>query len=53
MPTPGHYVGNAVSKVFHLPTCGTLPTKNRLDFYGVTREYMIEKGYRPCSRCKP
>jgi micrococcal nuclease len=46
------YIGNVKSKVFHLPTCNTLPKEaNRV--YFATREEALAAGYRPCKRCKP
>lgn len=46
------YVGNVNSKVFHLPTCKSLPTeKNRIYFY--SRQEAIQANYRPCGNCNP
>jgi competence protein ComEC len=46
------YIGNKNSKVFHLPTCHTLPAaKNQV--YFSSRDYAIAKGYRPCKNCDP
>ena len=44
------HIGNVNSKVFHLPTCNSLPSeKNRIQFESY--QEAIATGYRPCSRC--
>ncbi len=52
-PTPESaefYIGNYNSKVFHKPTCQSLPAEwNRVIFD--TYEDAIAADYRPCSRC--
>ena len=46
------YIGNKNSKVFHLPSCKSLPAeKNRVTFD--SRDNAIEAGYKPCGNCKP
>ena len=48
------YIGNKNSHVFHRGTCQyaiDMNEKNKVEF--ITREEAIEKGYKPCSRCKP
>jgi competence protein ComEC len=46
------YIGNLRSKVFHRPSCGSLPAeKNRVIFR--TRDEAIAQGYRPCRNCNP
>ena len=46
------HIGNINSKVFHLPTCSSLPQEqNRV--YFTTRLEAIGAGYTPCSICKP
>lgn len=48
------YIGNKNTRVFHLPTCGSvidMKEKNRIEFY--SREEAIDLGYKPCSRCGP
>ncbi len=46
------YIGNLNSKVFHLPSCSSLPSEqNRIWF--TSREEAVEKNYTPCGRCKP
>lgn len=46
------YIGNRNSKIFHLPTCSTLPAeKNRL--YFTSRDEAVNSQYRPCQRCNP
>ena len=46
------YVLNERSKVFHRPTCGSLPTANRKDSHE-SREEIIRQGYNACGRCNP
>lgn len=46
------YIGNKNSKVFHLPSCKTLPMeKNRV--YFDSREDAVDAGFKPCGNCKP
>ena len=46
------YIGNLRSKVFHRPSCHSLPApKNRVTF--ATRDEAIAQGYRPCRNCNP
>jgi len=46
------YIGNKKSKVFHRPSCKTLPSgKNQV--YFDSRDYAISKGYKPCKNCDP
>ena len=46
------YIGNKNSKVFHRPSCGSLPSgKNQV--YFDSRSYAVSKGYKPCSQCDP
>jgi len=46
------YIGNKKSKVFHRPSCGSLPSgKNQV--YFSSRSYALAKGYKPCSNCDP
>ena len=46
------YIGNKNSKVFHRPSCGSLPSgKNQV--YFDSRSYAVSKGYKPCSHCDP
>ncbi len=48
----GNYIGNKNSKIFHRPSCSSLPAeKNRV--YFKTRDEAISQGYRPCKRCNP
>lgn len=48
--TPQLHIGNVNSKVFHLPTCSSLPSeKNRIEFNSY--DEAIAAGYHPCSRC--
>ena len=47
---PQLHIGNVNSKIFHLPTCTSLPSeKNRIEFE--SHDEAIASGYRPCSRC--
>ena len=49
---PQPHIGNVNSKVFHLPTCSSLPSeKNQIQFESY--EAAIAAGYHPCSRCLP
>ncbi len=46
------YIGNKKSKVFHRPSCKTLPSgKNQV--YFDSRDYAVSKGYKPCKNCDP
>lgn len=46
------YIGNKNSKVFHLPSCRSLPAEhNRI--YFKAKEDAIEKDFRPCGNCNP
>lgn len=46
------YIGNKNSKVFHLPSCKSLPSaENQVKIN--SREAAIKDGYKPCSICKP
>ena len=46
------YIGNINSKIFHLPSCHTLPKEeNQVEFQ--TYDEAIEQGYIPCKKCKP
>ena len=50
------YIGNYSTKKFHIPSCSSVNQMNEenKDYqYGVTREYMIDLGYKPCGRCNP
>jgi len=44
------HIGNVNSKIFHLPSCSSLPSeKNQIQFQSY--DEAIKAGYRPCSRC--
>jgi competence protein ComEC len=46
------YIGNVNSKVYHVPTCSSLPYENNRVYF--TSVDAAEKaGYNPCGRCKP
>ena len=51
------YVGNSNSHVFHYSSCGSvsdMKEKNKVYFdEGITRDEVMERGFRPCQRCKP
>lgn len=50
--TESVYIGNITSKIFHLPTCGSLPApKNQVLFR--FRDEALESGYRACKKCNP
>lgn len=51
-PISSGYIGNAKSKKFHLPTCGTLPDQNNQISFS-SRDDAINSGYVPCKRCDP
>lgn len=45
-----YFIGNKNSGVFHLPSCGSLPTeKNRVEFYSY--DDALSQGYTPHSAC--
>ncbi len=49
------YILNTNTRRFHDPSCPSVTEmneSNREYFYG-TREEALERGYRPCGRCKP
>jgi competence protein ComEC len=51
-PTPLMYIGNRNSKIFHLPSCSSLPAPhNRVDLK--SRAEAIQMGFVPCKRCNP
>lgn len=48
------YMGNKNSKILHLTTCDSASRTSMANrVYFETREEAIEKGYKPCGRCKP
>jgi len=50
------YIGNANSMVFHYPGCSSvkrMKESNKRYYENVTREDMINKGYKPCGNCNP
>lgn len=46
------YVLSTKSKIFHKPSCNSLPTSNRKDS-SESRETIIAQGYVSCKRCNP
>lgn len=50
--SPGYYIGNINTHVFHKPSCSYLPNpENRTRFD--TRQEAIEADYSPCGHCNP
>lgn len=50
------YIANKNTKKFHYPGCNSvarMKESNKVFFYDVTRDYMIEQGYDPCGNCNP
>ncbi|MDF2521054.1 MAG: hypothetical protein K0R84_1682 [Clostridia bacterium] len=47
-----NYIGNKNSKVFHLPSCSSLPKPENQVKLG-SRQEVIDTGYTPCGICKP
>jgi competence protein ComEC len=46
------YIGNKNSRIFHRPSCQTLPAeKNQVNFS--SRDAAVNAGYRPCKNCDP
>ena len=46
------FIGNINSKIFHVPTCRTLPAlRNRI--YFSSRQEAIDQGFEPCRNCRP
>lgn len=50
--TEPEYIGNTRSKVFHSPSCNSLPAENHRQRFA-SREIALHQGYHPCSRCRP
>lgn len=51
-PVSASFIGNRNSKVYHLPTCPSLPREsNRV--YLNSFEEALEQGFTPCGVCKP
>lgn len=51
-PPQAQFVGNIISRIFHVDTCDSLPSqKNRITFG--TRSEAIQAGYIPCLSCNP
>lgn len=46
------YIGNTKSKIFHLPTCASLPAEHNQILFK-DRQEAIDDGYRPCGNCNP
>lgn len=55
--TSGHdYIANKSTKKFHYPGCSSvkkMKESNKVFFFDVTRDFMIEQGYDPCGNCDP
>jgi len=51
-PVSASFIGNRNSKVYHLPTCPSLPrSSNRVNFNSFKEA--LEQGFTPCGVCKP
>ena len=53
-PTTGNYIGNRGTGIFHKSTChyvNKMSESNKIGFEN--RQQAIDKGYRPCKKCKP
>lgn len=48
----GAFIGNINSKVFHNPTCRSLPNEENRIYYD-SRQEAVDAGHRPCGNCKP
>ena len=48
----GGVIGNKNSRVYHLPSCGSLPKEENRVLFGSAAEAEAA-GYRPCRRCQP
>lgn len=46
------YIGNKISKKFHLPTCPNLPAEKNRVFFD-SRQQAVDAGFDPCGNCKP
>lgn len=46
------YIGNANSKKYHLPTCGSLPAEHNRVYFDTAQE-AAAAGYSPCGSCEP
>lgn len=46
------YIGNINSKVYHKPTCSSLPAKKNQVIFS-SKSAANSAGYHPCSRCNP
>jgi competence protein ComEC len=51
-PNEIQYIGNRNTKVFHLPTCRSLPQEQNRVYFN-SRQDAIDAGYTSCSICKP
>ncbi len=46
------YIGNKSSKVYHLPSCSSLPAANNRELFSSAEE-AEQNGYHACGRCDP
>ena len=47
----GYYIGNRVTKIYHLPSCSYLPTVNN---FTISRVKLYKyKDFSPCKHCNP
>lgn len=51
-PSVSEFIGNRNTKVFHLPTCRSLPAPHNQVIFA-TRNQAIDAGYRACKNCNP
>lgn len=51
-PVFATYIGNKNSKIYHLPTCSSLPKESNRVFFSSFEE-AIKQGYTPCGVCNP
>ena len=48
------YIGNKNSKIFHKSSCpSVLSMKDKNKEESESRDYFVEKGYKPCDNCNP
>ena len=48
----GEYIGNKNSKIYHLPTCSSLPAEENREYF-TSEEEAVQNDYTPCGKCKP
>lgn len=50
--SPQVFIGNKNSKVFHMPTCKSLPLEKNRQYFD-SRTDALDNDYRPCKECQP